>query len=191
MIFVTVGAYDLPFDRLVRGVDEFVAAGIFDEEVFAQIGHSAVPRSDLRFERFLAFDRMNEYADQARIIISQGGPGSIMLALARGKIPIVVPRQRRYGEMVDDHQVLFVRKLVEEKKVLAVFDIADLAGACLHYDERIVGLQAGTRDGISKAAAFCDEVERLILDHRARKGKKGRSEAVRLPGARYRNGGSP
>jgi UDP-N-acetylglucosamine transferase subunit ALG13 len=170
MIFVTVGAYDLPFDRLVRAVDALAEEGVFREEVFVQIGHSAAPRA-VRFERFLPFDRMNAYAEEARIIISQGGPGSIMLALTRGKIPIVVPRQKQFGEMVDEHQVLFVRKLAEERRILPVYDIAELAGAYLHYDEGTAGLELFGQNAAEKAAAFSAKLERLILDHQARKSK--------------------
>lgn len=170
MIFVTVGAYDLPFDRLVRVVDALAQEGVFREEVFAQIGHSAAPRA-VRFERFLPFDRMNAYTEEARIIISQGGPGSIMLALTRGKIPIVVPRQKQFGEMVDDHQVLFVRKLAEERRILPVYDIAELADAYLHYDEGTAGLELFGQNVTEKAAAFSAKLERLILDHQARKSK--------------------
>lgn len=168
MIFVTVGACDLPFNRLVHAVDELVTSGVISEDVFFQIGHSVAPTSKLRFERFLPLDRMNDCADEARIIICQGGPGSILLGLARGKVPIVVPRQKRFGEQVDDHQVLFARKLVEEKKVLAIYDTARLADACLRYDKQIVGIASGVGDSATKTAAFCDAVEALIVSHRAK-----------------------
>jgi UDP-N-acetylglucosamine transferase subunit ALG13 len=48
MIFVTVGAYDLPFNRLVAAVDSLYRSGVFKEELFAQIGHSVAPKSTLR-----------------------------------------------------------------------------------------------------------------------------------------------
>jgi hypothetical protein len=48
MIFVIVGAYDLPFNRLVAAVDALYRSGVLKEEVFAQIGHNVVPESTLR-----------------------------------------------------------------------------------------------------------------------------------------------
>lgn len=173
MIFVTVGACDLPFNRLVHAVDELVTSGAIEEDVVFQIGHSVAPTSGVQFEQFLPLDRMNDYADQARIIICQGGPGSILLGLARGKVPIVVPRQKQFGEQVDDHQVLFVRKLAEEKKVLAIYDTARLADAYLRYDKHIGGLAGSVGDSATQTAAFCDAVEALIIEYRAKTDQRG------------------
>jgi UDP-N-acetylglucosamine transferase subunit ALG13 len=166
MIFVTVGAYDLPFNRLVAGVDALYRSGVFKEEVFAQIGHSVAPESTLPHDRFLPSDRMDALADEARIIITQGGPGSIMLGLARGKIPIVVPRQKEYGEMVDDHQVLFAQKLADEKKILLVRDLAELGETYRCYEQRTAGFRASGRESADNAALFADKLEKLILQHR-------------------------
>jgi UDP-N-acetylglucosamine transferase subunit ALG13 len=164
MIFVTVGAYDLPFDRLVKAVESLSEEGIFSEDVFLQIGHSVEPKGDLRHERFLSFDKMNEYADQASLIISQGGPGSIMLALARGKIPIVVPRQKQFGEMVDNHQVLFTQKLFEEKRILLVHDIHDLKKTVIHYKDKTKDMMISAQDVARKADLFAEKLEQLIVD---------------------------
>jgi hypothetical protein len=48
MIFVIVGAYDLPFNRLVAAVDALCRSSVLKEEVFAQIGHNVAPESTLR-----------------------------------------------------------------------------------------------------------------------------------------------
>jgi UDP-N-acetylglucosamine transferase subunit ALG13 len=163
MIFVTVGAYDLPFDRLVAAVDSLVAKGVFTDEVFAQIGHSAPPNGKLPFARFLSYEEMNARADDASLIITQGGPGSIMLALGRGKIPIVVPRRKAFGEMVDDHQVLFAQKLALEKKILLIDDISELKDACLRYGQRTASMEVSAHAVAEKAALFAAELEKMIL----------------------------
>ena len=38
MIFLTVGTYPLPFERLVRAVDSAIVKGSLTEKIFAQIG---------------------------------------------------------------------------------------------------------------------------------------------------------
>ena len=167
MIFVTVGACDLQFDRLVKAVEALSGAGVFKEEVFLQIGHSVAPKAPLNFARFLSFKRMNEYAEQARVVVCQGGPGSIMLALTRRKVPIVVPRRKEFGEQVDDHQVLFTRKLDGEKRILAVYDTAQLGDALRDYDLKTADLRVGVEDLAQKAAEFAGRLESLILDYRA------------------------
>ena len=167
MILVTVGACDLPFDRLVMAVDSLATSGIFTEEVFAQIGHSKTPTGKLPFARFLSYEEINARADDANLIITQGGPGSIMLALGRGKIPIVVPRQKMFGEMVDNHQVLFTQKLASENKILLVHDIADLKDAYLSYQQRTATMEVSAQALVEKSALFAERLERLILDSRA------------------------
>jgi len=169
MIFITVGACDLPFDRLVRAVNDLCVTEGLDEPIIAQVGHSMEPAQQIEYERFLPLDKMYEYADKARIIVSQGGPGSIMLALARGKIPIVVPRQHKFGEMVDNHQVLFAEKLAAERKILLVMDTAALPDIVLNYDEKIADFSISARDIQQKAETFAARVEDTILSYQKKK----------------------
>ena len=44
MIFLTMGTYPLPFDRLVKAVDEMVQGSLIADEVVAQIGCSDLTR---------------------------------------------------------------------------------------------------------------------------------------------------
>jgi len=172
LILVTVGAYDLPFNRLVMAIDALVVAGLFTEDVFIQIGHSVVPTSAVRFERFLSFQRINELADEARLIISQGGPGSIMLGLTRGKVPIVVPRQKRFGEMVDDHQVLFVQKLAEDGKVLPVYDVSQLAAAFKDYSMNAARMQVSAESLKQHAERFAERLDATVRHHYDKRTRK-------------------
>ena len=116
MIFVTVGTHEQQFDRLVRCVDRLKAEGKITEEVMIQTGFSSYEPKACRWSKLCSYQEMNEYMDQARIVITHGGPSSIMMALQRGKIPIVVPRQKQYEEHVNDHQVEFSR-FIEEKLI--------------------------------------------------------------------------
>ena len=89
-----------------------------------------------------------------------------MLALGRGKIPIVVPRQKVFGEMVDNHQVIFTEKLAAENRILLVHDIADLKDTYLSYHERTATMEVSAQALAEKAARFADGLEKLILDSR-------------------------
>ncbi len=166
MIFVTVGASDIPYDRLVTTIDKLATDGVFTEEVFVQIGHSKIRAGKLTFARFLSYEEMNARADEASLIITQGGPGSIMLALERGNIPIVVPRQKTFGEAVDNHQVLFSQKLAAENKILLVYDIADLKDTYLSYRERTANIEVSAQAVAEKATLFGNRLEQLILNLR-------------------------
>jgi UDP-N-acetylglucosamine transferase subunit ALG13 len=47
----------------------------------------------------------------AAAVVCHGGPGTIMECRSLGLLPIVVPRQARLGEHVDDHQIRFARRM--------------------------------------------------------------------------------
>ena len=136
MIFVTVGTHEQQFDRLVRCVDRLKA-----EEVMIQTGFSSYEPKACRWSKLCSYQEMNEYMDQARIVITHGGPSSIMMALQRGKIPIVVPRQKQYEEHVNDHQVEFSRFIEEKQKnIIVVEEIDTLEKMITSYEKMAAAL---------------------------------------------------
>lgn len=140
MIFVTVGTHEDQFDRLIQRIDLLVGEGKLKEKVFIQSGYSNYTPRHCEYSKLIGYDDMVKKCKEAEIIITHGGPGSIMLPLAQGKIPIVVPRQTKFGEHVDDHQVLFTKRLESENKVLAVYDIRTLDKLIINYENYIEGL---------------------------------------------------
>lgn len=61
------------------------------------------------------------------IIITHGGPATFMGAIAKGKKPIVVPRQEKYGEHVNDHQLEFAEQVSGRfGSIIVVEDITSL-----------------------------------------------------------------
>jgi len=110
---------------------------------------------------------MGELIVNARIIITHGGPGSIILALSNGKVPIVVPRQRKFSEHVDDHQVLFTKKLESEGKIIAVYDIKMLAEKIINYRRELekikipIDLKRSVKD---KAIVFSKKLTEVCKD---------------------------
>jgi UDP-N-acetylglucosamine transferase subunit ALG13 len=63
---------------------------------------------------------------EADAVVAHAGIGSLLAALDVGKMPILVPRMRRYREHVDDHQVDVARTFAGER--LAI--MADAATLC-------------------------------------------------------------
>ena len=60
------------------------------------------------------------------LVISHGGAGTLINILRAGRVPVVMPRQRRYFEHVDDHQVELVEALEKEGRVVAVLEASEL-----------------------------------------------------------------
>ena len=123
-VFVTVGTDHHPFDRLVDWLDDWLATVRAQVECSAQIGSSRAPRY-ARWARHLSYPEMRAAFADADVVVCHGGPGTIMLALAAGKKPLVVPRFSRLGEHVDDHQVVFSRRISEQDMIW----LAESAGA--------------------------------------------------------------
>jgi UDP-N-acetylglucosamine transferase subunit ALG13 len=125
MIFATVGTSVIPFDRLFRALDELPG----DEPLVVQQGPSSVCPAGATSLDFLAFDDLVDLVRQARVVVTHAGVGTILVALANGRRPVVVPRLRRFAEAVDDHQLDFARRLAAAGLVTLVEDTARLAEA--------------------------------------------------------------
>jgi UDP-N-acetylglucosamine transferase subunit ALG13 len=118
LLFVTVGTDHHPFDRLVRWLDAWLEGG-GDRlaRCLVQRGTS-IPPSHAQSSHYLPYDAMDAAVREAAALVCHGGPGTIMLAAHAGKIPIVVPRLRALGEHVDDHQLIFARRMANEGTIV-------------------------------------------------------------------------
>jgi beta-1,4-N-acetylglucosaminyltransferase len=125
MIFLTVGT-QFPFDRLVKSVDEMISEDGVEEEVFGQIGESSYWPRNFKAISFLEKRFFDKYIREASGIISHGGIGTIAMALEYNKPLLVMPRLKRYGEVVHDHQLAIVKRFELLGHVLAAYEVAEL-----------------------------------------------------------------
>lgn len=127
MIFVTVGTHEQQFNRLIKEVDRLKGEGLIQDDVFIQTGFSDYEPVHCQWKNLISYDEMNRYMDEANIIITHGGPATFMGVISKGKRPIVVPRQEKFGEHVNDHQLEFVVKVRKIYKTLEIIvEIGDL-----------------------------------------------------------------
>lgn len=139
MIFVTVGTHEQPFNRLIKEVDRLVETGVIKDDVFIQTGYSTYEPQFCKWSSLISFDKVNELMETSDTIITHGGPATFMSAIANGKKPIVVPRQEKYNEHVNDHQVDFVQQVKERyNSIEVVTEISEL-GEYLNQDFKIDG----------------------------------------------------
>lgn len=118
MIYVAVGTQKFQFNRLLSTLDEMVACGAIDEEVFAQIGHSDYHPQNYAFADFLSKDEFDNYVKKCDLLITHSGVATIIAGLKYSKPVIVVPRLAKFGEHVDDHQVQIAESFYEQKYVI-------------------------------------------------------------------------
>lgn len=160
MIFVTVGTHEQPFDRLLKKVDELVRDGVIAEEVIVQSGYSTYEPKHCKAFKMLGYDEMVENVKCARIVITHGGPASFIMPLQYGKIPVVVPRLKKFGEHVNDHQAEFCNAVAaRQKNIIVVNDIDELGGIISDYENKSAGLSS---DSGSNNENFNKEFRKII-----------------------------
>ncbi len=125
MIFVTVGT-QFPFDRLIKAVDTALETGQVNEQVFAQAGEGSYKPRNFPTKPSLDKEVFDEYVREATGIVSHAGIGSMTIAMACEKPVLVMPRLKKYGEVVNDHQVAIARKFAESGHVLLANDEEEL-----------------------------------------------------------------
>jgi beta-1,4-N-acetylglucosaminyltransferase len=140
LIFVTVGNATQGFRRLLDRVDALAGEGFFaGEEVLIQFGNNPDFRAlNCKQEAFLQADRFAEAIKTSSIVISHAGAGTVLHALAVGRMSIVMPRRKRYGELIDDHQLELVQVLATEGRVIPAYEPEDLPHAIGQARTRIV-----------------------------------------------------
>lgn len=144
MIFVTVGTHEQPFNRLVKKIDDLVAEGTIKEKVVIQTGFSTYKPVHCEDHKMMSFEEMQNTLKDARIVVTHGGPSSFIEALQFGKVPIVVPRQEKYHEHVNNHQVDFTKLIAKRmNNIIPVYNIDDLKKTIDDYDQIIKTKNSG------------------------------------------------
>lgn len=128
MIFVITGTEKYPFDRLIKCIDNFSQDGLVGNQVFIQLGSCIYEPKYCRWKRFISFGQMCEKIQESDIIIAHAGAGTTLLCIQLGHHPILVPRQKKYGEHLDNHQVSFAKRFAYTGMINVVYEIKDLAG---------------------------------------------------------------
>lgn len=121
---MTVGLEAFAFDRLVGAMDEAVAAGLLPADTFIQYGSSTRRLRFIGGADYLDYPQMCEHVRNADVIVTHAGVGTFLLCHDAGKVPVILPRWRRLGEHVDDHQVEFSHAVAD----LGLAVVADPAG---------------------------------------------------------------
>lgn len=160
MIFVTVGTHEQPFDRLIQKVDKLKKDGTIQDDVIIQTGFSTYEPKYCKWSKLIPYQQMVKNIEDARIVITHGGPASFIMPLQVGKIPIVVPRQHKFNEHINDHQVEFARNVSKRMgTIIDVEDIETLQDIIKNYDEIVAGMPQSM---CSNNAKFNEEFEKLV-----------------------------
>lgn len=130
MVFVTVGNATQGFLRLLDAIDKLAGDGVLkDQEVFIQSGHNAnFKPKHCRHQPFLSIEEFDKKIEACSLIICHGGCTQLQ-AIRLGKVPVVMPRRKKYGEHVNDHQVQLVQALACERLIIPAYESENLPEA--------------------------------------------------------------
>lgn len=126
-IFLTVGSSDYKFNRLIEWADDLAKTKNY--EIFGQIGTSSYIPQHFKYKEFLSTEEMKKQLKKCSIVLTHGGSGSIFNSIHEKKLVIVIPRLKKCGEHVDNHQLelanrisdLHVIKIAKTKKNIIDF----------------------------------------------------------------------
>ena len=124
MIFVTLGTQKFQMNRLIKAVDE-IAEG-YNEDFFVQMGNSTYVPKNCGSKDFMDAAAYNKKISECSMLITHAGVGTIISGLSLGKPVIVVPRQNKFKEHVDDHQCQIAEAFSSKGLVLCCMDVDKL-----------------------------------------------------------------
>lgn len=129
MIFLTVGT-QLPFDRLVRSVDDWCKT-TGSSDIFGQIadpGRDGYQPRHFEWQAFVEPEEFKHRFDEAQFIVSHAGMGSIITALTLNKPIVIMPRRAALNEQRNDHQLSTVARFSNRPGVYAADDESKISG---------------------------------------------------------------
>ncbi|EAQ25602.1 glycosyltransferase [Roseovarius sp. 217] len=165
MIFLTTGT-QLSFDRLVRAVDEWAdetkpSCGIFGQVLPAT--HDPYTPRNFETKARLSPADYAEVFSKASLIISHAGMGTILTALTQDKQICIMPRQIKYGEHRNNHQLATVERLKEHPRLFKARDEHDLP-RCLDAAMQAVGTSQTAAIDPFAATDFTDKLRKFVLN---------------------------
>lgn len=134
-VLILVGTDFHPFDRLLEWMERWFVSAADRPSTLVQYGRGRRPIGPA-VRSFLNHHELQQAIANAQVVVTHGGPATIMEIRQRGLLPIVVPRDPRLGEHVDSHQQLFSRRLAD----------AGLVWVCESEDELVKAIDQAIAD---------------------------------------------
>ncbi len=162
--FVSVGNALQPFSRLLNEVVRI--RDQLPEPVIIQYGNTPFDDKSYRSKAFFHTNEYLELIKLSKILIIHGGAGSILHALEFGKFPVVVPRLKKYGEHINDHQLEFGRQLKIHGRIELIESIDKL--------EESILIKPAIRDRLvsQNESELVNDIRRLLEEEATKFSKK-------------------
>lgn len=160
--FITFGNVSRKFPRMAKMI--ITNYDLLPQPVIVQAGPNVASfkNYDFKIINYCDIEEFNEYIAKSQLIISHAGVGAIGTALKFWKKPIIIPREKKYGEHINDHQVHFANEFLEEDLYFLVRNELELKKVIksLKYLERPLTNEIGN---INKLAASIRKIIESIV----------------------------
>ncbi|MDO6475430.1 glycosyltransferase [Alteromonas sp. 1_MG-2023] len=154
MILVTVGT-QLGFDRLIKIVDT-IAIDFPTYRFIAQIGNGDYLPLNIDYKRSYDRDEFDTLFKEADAIVAHAGMGSIISAIESNKPIFIMPRELKFNEHRNDHQLHTFEKFQGLEGCYGFSDEYSLKTLLVELDL----LEAGSIN--NENINFCHQLIRLI-----------------------------
>ena len=131
MILVLLGTQNNSFHRLLEEAEKNIDDGTIKDEVIVQAGYTKYKSRKMRVIGLMSKKQLDEFQDEADLIITHGGVGSIITSLKKDKKVIAVPRMHEYGEHVNNHQIDIVKNFDQDGYLIGIEKVEDLKQALI------------------------------------------------------------
>lgn len=131
MILVLLGTQNNSFHRLLEEVEKNIEDGTINENVVVQAGYTKFKSNKMKIMDLISKEQLEQFQDEADLIITHGGVGSIITSIKKNKKVIAVPRMHEYGEHVNNHQIDIVKNFNEEGFIIGIEKVEDLKDAII------------------------------------------------------------
>ena len=129
MILVLLGTQNNSFHRLLEEVQKNIDNGNIEEEVIVQKGYTRFESDKMTIYNQLPPDEIEKLIDNANLVITHGGVGSIINSIQKDKKVIAIPRLKKYNEHVNDHQLDIVKSFNELGYIIGLSSVEELKDA--------------------------------------------------------------
>ena len=126
MILVVLGTQDKQFTRLLEAVDREIEKGVIKDRVVVQAGQTKYESKNMEIFDLVPAPEFNKLMDEADLIITHGGAGTILTGIKKGKKIIAAARLAQYKEHHNDHQKQIIGEFASRGYIMELRDFNKL-----------------------------------------------------------------
>lgn len=150
MILVLLGTFPIEFNRPLIEIEKLCHEGKINEEIIVQSGYTQFSSSYMKIYPFIPPPELAELYQQARIIISHAGSGSLIKGIKLNKKIIAIARLAKYNEVVDDHQLEILNEFARLNFVIPWNENSSLQEILSEVDQFEPSVYISNKDKIIK-----------------------------------------